>query len=342
MGLIFPSIPYKSQLDADANEFRNDCGPTALAMVLNAFGKNVTTNAVYRRTGASANDYVSVGQLMRAGETYEVPFGYFYSWDIERLKRAVGEGQTMICLVHYGAWSQIDPGVSTQNTFTGPHFVVVVAFDDFNIYVNDPLWTGARRLEGYRLAWTYEQFNAAWGSNNLDGQRDYSGIYCQLPLPTEPYGGDNGGSTEGTETPVYQLDPEMSRRIMAWAYMNGIPEPDITSPAVATAYITAMGAWGERVARHEVEDSDTLGLLALRYYGDPMKYPVIQIFNGMQASDTIHDTDTLLMVEPLVMPVNIPEEQTPEGSSSPHVDRIRRLHEIKIEEGRMPVPSDSD
>lgn len=342
MGLIFPTIPYKSQLDADANEFRNDCGPTCLAMVLNAFGKNVTTNAVFRRTGAGANDYVSVSQLMRAGDTYEVPFGYFYSWNIERLKRAVDDGQTMICLVHYGSWSQIDPGVSTQNSFTGPHFVVVVAYDNMNIYVNDPLWYGSRRLEGYRKAWSYAQFNAAWGSNNLDGQRDFSGIFSRLSLPTEDFSTGDGFPPPETEGSSFQIDPEMSRRIMAWAYVNGIPEPDITSPAVANAYISAMGYWGETYASHEVEDSDTLGLLALRYYGDPLKYPVIQLFNGLAPTDTIHDEDILLIPEPIEVPVVIPEEEVPEGSSSPHIDRIRRLRELKIEEGRMPQPFDSD
>ena len=38
MGLIIPSIPYKSQYDDDASDFRNDCGPACVAMVLNALG----------------------------------------------------------------------------------------------------------------------------------------------------------------------------------------------------------------------------------------------------------------------------------------------------------------
>ncbi|MBW8012468.1 MAG: hypothetical protein FVQ83_14730 [Chloroflexi bacterium] len=336
MGLIFPTIPYKSQLDPDANELRNDCGPASLAMILNAFGKNVTTNAVYRRTGTAANGYISLSQLMRAGDTYEVPFGYYYSWNIARFKQAVDEGQTMICLVHYGGWSQIDPGVSTQSSFTGPHFVVVVAYDEVNIYVNDPLWYGSRRLEGYRRAWNYQEFNAAWGSNNLDGQRDFSGIYCRLTLPTETYEGIDGFPSPDPEGSSFQLDPEMSRRIMAWAYMNGIPEPDITSPAVANAYIAAMGSWGEIFASHEVEDSDNLGLLALRYYGDPMKYPVIQIFNGLAPTDTIHDEDILLIPEPIEVPVVIPPEEIPEGGSTPHIDRIYRLHEWKYDEDSQP------
>jgi uncharacterized protein YvpB len=154
MGLILSSIPYKSQYDPDASEFRNDCGPASLAMILHAFGINVSTNSVYRKTGTEANRYVSVSQLMRAGLSYGVPFDYFYNWSIEKLKEGLLAGHTMIVLVHYAGWSKINPGVSTQNTFEGPHFVTVVGFDDEHIFVNDPLWKEERRGEGYRKAWT--------------------------------------------------------------------------------------------------------------------------------------------------------------------------------------------
>lgn len=85
MAIIFPTIPYKSQFDTDASQFRNDCGPACLAMILNAFGTDATTNAVFRRSGADAENYVSVSQLMRAGESYGVPFRYFYGWNVKRL-----------------------------------------------------------------------------------------------------------------------------------------------------------------------------------------------------------------------------------------------------------------
>ncbi len=317
MGLIFPTIPYKSQLDPDASEFRNDCGPCALAMILNAFGHNVTTTAVYRRTGEAGDGFISVSQLMRVGDSYEVPFDYFSGWTIDRLKQAVDEGHTAITLVHYGSWSQIDPGVSTQNTtFTGPHFVVIVGYDDKRIYVNDPLWTGARRLEGQHKAWTYKQFNKAWGSNHLDGNRDFSGIVCRLTLPTEAFGDSVTEQPIPPPPPPPEVDPVLGRRIRAWAAFSNLPIPELNNPAVVNAYAAAMGDWGLRVVPHQVTSSDTLGLIALKYWNDPLKWQVILEFNGLAVSDTIHDGDVLIIPEPLQQPVVIPPESIPQGGTS--------------------------
>ncbi|MBN2503180.1 MAG: C39 family peptidase [Anaerolineales bacterium] len=329
MGRIIPSIPYKSQVDADADDNRNDCGPTALAMVLNAFGHNVTTNAVYKRTGAKPNAYVSVTQLMNASRSYGIPFNHFYAWNLTKLKQMVNQGKTMIALVHYGSFVEVNPGVSTQNTsFTGPHFVVVVAYDDDHIYVNDPLWWGSRRSEGFRKAWTYNQFLKAWGSNHIDGNKDFSGILCSLTLSTEQY---NGPDDEPVPPP-FQLDPDMARRIKAWAEANGLPQPAITSPAVANAYIEAMGAWGERVVEHQVTAGDTPGLIALRYYDDPMKWNVIMYFNGLTPVDVIHAGDKLLIPEPLTQPVEIPDDDLPDDGvppvldiTQPNPDHVRRI-----------------
>ncbi|MEX2143961.1 MAG: C39 family peptidase, partial [Anaerolineales bacterium] len=117
MGTIIPSIPYKSQYDPDADEFRNDCGPACIAMVLSAFGISASTNAVYRKTGATANRYVSIGELMRASQSYGVDFDYLYGWTVAKLADVVQTGRAVIALVHYGAWSQLNTGISTQSTF---------------------------------------------------------------------------------------------------------------------------------------------------------------------------------------------------------------------------------
>jgi len=313
MALLIPSIPYKSQYDPDASEFRNDCGPASLAMILQAFGINVSTNAVYRKTGTEANRYVSVSQLMRAGLSYGVAFDYFYNWTIEDLKEKLQQGRTMITLVHYGGWSKISPGVSTQNSFQGPHFVTIVGFDEENIYVNDPLWKEERRQEGYHKAWTYAEFLAAWDSNHEDGNRDRSGIVTQRTLPTKSY------EEEAWPAPNrVQMDPREFQRMQAWSNLLGLPHADLTNPASVNAYIAAMGKWGLRIAQHKVEEHDDLGILAQKYYGDPMKWNVILAFNGLTQSDTIHDGDLLIIPEPLEQPIRVPIEAIPSGGTFRH------------------------
>ncbi len=199
IAVLISGIPYKSQRDADANVFVNDCGPSAVAMVLEALGLDVTTDEVYRKTGAPANKYVSITQMIRAAKAYGIQFEYFFPWTLDQLKQSVADGLAPIALVHYGAWSKIKPGKSTQSPFTGPHFVVVVGYDDEHIYVNDPLWWGSRRDEGEHKRWTNAEFEKAWSTANLDSNRNYSGIFCTVPLPTTVLGEDT--------TPTFPMPP---------------------------------------------------------------------------------------------------------------------------------------
>jgi hypothetical protein len=322
MGVILSSIPYKSQYDPDADEGRNDCGPASIAMLLHGFGINASTNAVFRKTGAKSNQYVSIGQLMRAATSYGIAFDYFYNWSIPQLIDGLQRGKAIMTLVHYGAWSQINPGISTQNPFKGPHFVAVIGADEENIYVNDPLWTGVRRGDGFRRAWTHAEFFEAWSSNDLDGNRDCSGIISQRSIATEPYG-------SGTWTPVPEvlLDPRIVNRIRAWVLFLGGTEPKLDNPASVNSYKVAMAGWGSRIARHTIGENDDLGTVALRYYGDPLKWQVILAFNGLRSGDTIADGDTLFIPEPLEVPLTINEQNRPWGSTS--------LHRLWLEKEKM-------
>lgn len=315
MGQIIRSIPYKSQYDQDASEFRNDCGPACVAMILNGLGVNVTTNNVYWKTGAKHNGYVSVGQLIRAARTYDVAFEYFYPWSLNELKSAVKWGHAVIPLIHYGAWSKI--GI-TQNSFRGPHFVVVLGYDEEYIYINDPLWSGSRRWEGEHKRLTYRQFEAAWSTASKDGNRNYSGIFCTVRLPVDEFGVGGEPTPIAPPAPAFEVDPFMKRRIEAWAAFFRIPLNELDSSAVVTAYSDAMGDWGLEVAVHTVGEKDTLPQLSLMYYGDPMRWDVLVYFNGMTMLDPIHDGDILLIPEPLDQPIVIPEQEIPEGGTPLH------------------------
>ena len=309
MGTIISSIPYKSQYDADASEFRNDCGPASLAMILQSFGVHVSTDAVYRKTGTKANRYVSIGQLMRAGLSYGVPFEYFYDWSLDQLMDRLSKGQPLITLVHYGAWSQLEPGVSTQNKFKGPHFVVVLGFDNQYIYVNDPLWKLERRNEGYRKAWSHDQFMQAWNSNHLDGNRDRSGIYSHRVLPTRGYKPADPNAASAIEFPSLE-----AQRMQAWIKYFSLPKPDAENPASLNAYQSAMSKWGKDYVEHTVTAEDDLTQIAERYYGDAEKWPVILAYNGLTESDTIFDEDVLRIPEPSrEAPSRTPDE--PRGGS---------------------------
>ncbi|MEX2143894.1 MAG: hypothetical protein WD740_04810, partial [Anaerolineales bacterium] len=197
--------------------------------------------------------------------------------------------------------------------------------DEEHIYINDPLWKEARRSQGFRKAWTRAQFAAAWGSNHLDGNRDFSGLITQKSLSTTPF-----DPAKWPPFLEFKLDAAAICRIRAWAYFHNAPQPSLDNSATANAYLAVMAGWGSRMVQHLVTGDDDLGLLALRYYGDPLKWRVILAFNGLNPGDAIANGDILQVPQPLESPVFIPEEQLPRGGSIGFLNR----HELE----RQPSP----
>jgi uncharacterized protein YvpB/LysM repeat protein len=157
-------VPYRSQWDDDANKSTTDCGPACLAMVLGYYGRQANINELYAATNVEPSKYIGFGQLQQVARGYDLTFNYGEGHKLNDLKGWIDEDKPVIALVKYSYWSQIEPGVSTQDAFPGPHFVVVVGYGDGNIYVNDPNYWPPRRQEGHRKAWSEVLFNLAWGN----------------------------------------------------------------------------------------------------------------------------------------------------------------------------------
>jgi hypothetical protein len=287
MGTLL-NIAYKSQYDPDAAESRNDCGPACLAMLLNGLGVAVTTDAVFQRTGAPVDGYISTAQLMRVSESYNTPLEYHQGWGLGELRAMIDLARPVIALVHYATFSELDPGVSTQSEFKGPHYVLVVGYDESHLIVHDPLWTGDRREEGAYRAWSQAVFMQAWGRCHEDGDAqgncnpDFSAVVSVRAM------------TLGART---QAAAEVLRRLRAKAAFAGELQPDLADPEILRTCLAALGDWGQRVTSREVQPTDTLWSLAQAYYGSGLKMNVIQYFNGLTPSDVIQTGQILLIPE---------------------------------------------
>jgi nucleoid-associated protein YgaU len=191
-------VSYRSQWDADANRSTTDCGPACLAMVLDYHGQHESINKLFSATGASPGSYIGFGQLQRVARTFGVTFRYGDNHSLNDLKRWIDEGKPAIALVKYSHWSQIEPGVSTQDTFTGPHFVVVIGYGNGHIYINDPNYQGARRQEGHKKAWSEVLFNLAWSNVRTS---DVLNPNNAVIVPTVGRV-ESGSPTTGTEEPA--------------------------------------------------------------------------------------------------------------------------------------------
>ena len=67
---------------------------------------------------------------------------------------------------------------------------------------------------------------------------------------------------------------------------------------VADVYLNFVGPWGTRVIDHILSDGEDLGILALRYYGDPMKWKVISEFNNLPIINAFEGTNSIKIPEP--------------------------------------------
>jgi hypothetical protein len=144
--------------------------------------------------------------------TYGLAFDYATGRRLDDLKRWIDEGKPPIALVRYSHWSQIQPGVSTQDGFTGPHFVVVVGYGDGNIVINDPNYWPPRRLEGYRKAWSEELFHLAWSQVGMPAMPNPNNAVI---VPTRGKVQQPGEGDETTPTVTYIIRPGDSWRDLA-------------------------------------------------------------------------------------------------------------------------------
>ena len=282
-------VPYRSQVDPDASLATTDCGAACVAMLLGAYGKNVKIDDVFRATNQPPDQFLSRGDMIKAAGDFQLVLRRFNIGDQDFLKRSIDNDKPFIALIHYKAWSKPNSGVPTQSTFDSAHFVVVTGYDGNDVFIHDPLWWGARRSEGEHKRMTYAQFAAAWGTaHNFPGNPDFAGLVPQ---------GEMAGQVQPVPPPV---SANVINRILAWAFIHGqnIDAQTLTQQPVVDVFIRFMGDWGSRVVDHVVQPNDDLGLLALKYYGDPLKWKVITYFNGLPPINAFTVGDVLRIPEP--------------------------------------------
>jgi predicted double-glycine peptidase len=195
-------VPYRSQWDADANKTKNDCGATSLAMCINYFGGNVTTNDVFEKTGADQG-YITFEQLVKAAKALGYSLTGTAYKTLTDLKSSIDKSIPAIVVLHYGDL------IDKLDTFKGPHILVVVGYDDKGVYVNDPDYWGANREQGKQKLHSYETFNKAWQST-VDG--NFAGNLWYIDKPTN----NNPTNTEEKPTELEDALEKMRKSRDEW------------------------------------------------------------------------------------------------------------------------------
>ncbi len=157
------NIPYLSQWGPDAGKTIDDCGPACMAMVCNYYGDNLTVNHVFEATGAVENNLISFVQLFKALGSLGYDYSYSYGATPEKIKSLIDSGIPPIVLIHYGYLS------NREDSYSGPHFIVISDYDENGYYTEDPDYYGNRIGEGHRKYYARSELEAAWGNCAQDG-----------------------------------------------------------------------------------------------------------------------------------------------------------------------------
>lgn len=155
------TVAYKSQWDADASQTIDDCGPACIAMILNYYGEKLTTDAVYKATGAGKG-LINIQQMLTAISSFGYTGRFLTNQSIEQLRSYIDRDMPVIALVHYADFK------SKQDDFTGGHFFGVVGWRDDGFFVNDPDFWGNYRKDGDHHFYTLDEFIKGWGNCYID------------------------------------------------------------------------------------------------------------------------------------------------------------------------------
>ncbi len=222
-------VPYRSQLDGTVWASSN-CGPTAIAMVLAAYGDDVPTQALRDRanqllgiadpsTGTRLQDLARV--VAERGLSTVGPYDgqRMRRWSLDDVRQEIRRGHPVIPQVYYPLLPN-----HRANPVDTDHYIVVVGLSGDDFIFNDSV---DRYGPGYRVTMTADEFARAWGASSVPfgafavgpGASDRS-LLPPTPTPT------------ATPTPVPTVTPTPT------------PVPTATPTAVPTAVATPAPAAG--------------------------------------------------------------------------------------------------
>ena len=253
-------VPYRSQLDGTVWASSN-CGPTAIGMVLEAYGDDVSTKTLRDRanqllgianpdTGTRIQDLARV--VAERGLSTFGPYDgrSFRRWSLDDVRREVRAGRPVIPEVYYPLLPN-----HRQNPVDTDHYVVVVGLSGDDFIFNDP----ADRYEpGYHVRMTAEDFARAWGASRFPFAAfsvgpGASGRSLLTPTPTatpaEPLATPATGAPElravalasrGASAEAIELDVEAIPAAEATASPELSPAPVLASDAAPTLEATRV------------------------------------------------------------------------------------------------------
>jgi hypothetical protein len=148
---VWLNVPYRTQLDGSDYAEAN-CGPTSVAMALDAIGKRDTLDSLRSATlhlqdtkgcddcGTFIQHLARVAE-MRGAMSYGLRDDpeTFHRWTIDEIRQQLRQGRVVIPQVKF---RQL-PG-RTKSPYSGDHYIVIVGLSGNNFIYNDPVDSDGR------------------------------------------------------------------------------------------------------------------------------------------------------------------------------------------------------
>jgi uncharacterized protein YvpB len=171
-------VPYRSQLDGNPYEMA-DCGPSSLAMVLAAYGKDVPTMDVRKHvnklqgTEGAYDSGTFIENIFWVAKSYGMrPNGLWPNpqaknhkkWTLDEVRAKLDDGQPIIPQV----WYRGLPGRESK-AYNGDHYIVLIGYAGDDFLYNDPI---DKDGPGYARRISAAQLDKAWRNSDFP----YAGV----------------------------------------------------------------------------------------------------------------------------------------------------------------------
>ena len=154
-------VPYISQMGAGADQFINDSGAAAGAMLIQAYtDQSITPVEFYEQTGQIGDAPLSFEQISSTLSAKGIPVELRSGLKLADLSLILFSGRPVIALVKQ---TVLNTAGLTPEKFDGPHYLVVAGMDVDQAFIHDPLRKDASgQAQGipwliFYQAWTQAQ-----------------------------------------------------------------------------------------------------------------------------------------------------------------------------------------
>ncbi len=166
--MILP-VPHRTQADGSIWAASN-CGPTAISMVLEAYGLKLPTSTLRNRANqllgiADPNTGTRVQDLARIVQEYGLsvigPFdgNRIKRWTLEEARTELQAGRPMVIQVYYPLLPN-----HRKNPVATDHYIVLVGLSEDGFIFND---SADRDSPGFRQKITAEELTRAWKASQF-------------------------------------------------------------------------------------------------------------------------------------------------------------------------------